>query len=80
MAKRMSTSSRMDRARKNGKASRIENGMRKRKERASRKARMLELIKKGNYPYTPSIMSWVSNELGKPTNQLTDAEVKALAN
>lgn len=79
MAKRMSTASRMDRARKNGKASRIENGTRKRKERAKRKERMLELIKKGSYPFTPAIMSWVSTELGKPTNQLTDAEVKALA-
>src|SRR5262249_8008424 len=40
--------------------SRRTNGMRKMHERARRKERMLELIKKGKLPYTPSVMSWLS--------------------
>lgn len=78
MAERMSTSMRMDRARANGRVSRIENGHLKRKERASRDKKMAELIGKGKFPYTPAIMSWVSVKLDKPSTQVTDAEVKAL--
>ena len=79
MADRMSTASRMDRARANGRVTRIENGQLKRKERASRDARMKELLKKGKFPYTPSIMSWVSVKLGKPSTQITAEEALALA-
>lgn len=79
MADRMSTAKRMDRARAKGKITRIENGTQKRKERASRDARMKELLGKGSFPYTPAIMSWVSVKLGKPTSQITEEETKALA-
>ena len=40
--------------------SRRVNGMIKDKERARRDARMLGLIEKGKYPYTPVVMSWLS--------------------
>lgn len=40
---------------------------------------MVELIKKGPFPYTPSIQSWVSEKLGKPFTQVTEAEAKGLA-
>lgn len=79
MAKRMSTAARMDRQRANFKISRIENGTRKRKERTQRDAKMVGLIKAGTFPYTPSVMSWVSEQLGKRSSLLTEAEVKALA-
>ena len=79
MAERMSTRTRMDRARANGKISRVENGHLKRKERAARDVRMAELLGKGTFPYTPSIMSWVSGKLGKPSTQITEAEAKELA-
>lgn len=79
MAERMSTATRMDRARANGKITRIENGTLKRKERAARDARMKELVSKGTFPFTPAIMSWVSVKLGKPSKQITEAEAKALA-
>ena len=78
MAKRMSTAARMDRQRANGRLSRIDNGHAKRKERANRDARMVELLKKGTFPYTPSIQSWVSGQIGTPFTQLTEADVKAL--
>ena len=79
MAERMSTSTRMDRARANGKISRIENGTLKRKERAKRDAKMVELLKKGKFPYIPSMQTWVSEKLGKPFTQVTEAEAMELA-
>lgn len=78
MADRMSTATRMDRARANHRVTRVENGHLKRKERASRDKRMADLIAKGKFPYTPAIMSWVSVKLDKPSTQVTEAEVKAL--
>ncbi len=79
MAERMSTATRMDRARANGKVTRRENGHYKQKERSARDLRMVELLKKGKFPYTPSIASWVSVQLGKPFTQITEAEAHALA-
>ncbi len=79
MAERMSTATRMDRARANGKLSRIANGHLKRKEQANRAKKMAELIKKGPFPYTPAVQSWVSEQLGKPFTQVTEAEAKELA-
>lgn len=60
------------------KVSRRVNGMRKTKERARRDARMLELLKAGTFPYTPSIMSWVSVQLDKPTTKISQDDVKTL--
>lgn len=79
MATRMSTRRRMDRIRDDGAVSRTVNGHLKRKARASRDARMAALIKKGKFPYTPAIQSWVSTQLGVPFSQLKDEDVKALA-
>ena len=78
MAERMSTATRMDRARANGKVTRRENGHLKRKERANRDKRMAELVKKGKFPFTPSIINWISVKVGKPSTQLTEADVKAV--
>ena len=79
MADRMSTATRMDRARANHKITRKENGHLKQKERSARDLRMVELLKKGKFPYTPSIASWVSEKLGKPFTQVSEAEAAALA-
>ena len=78
MAERLSTSTRMDRARGNQRVSRIENGHLKRKERANRDKKMAELIQKGKFPYTPAIMSWVSVKLDKPSTQVSEVDVAAL--
>jgi hypothetical protein len=80
MAKRMSTAARMDRMRDKSAQSRTVNGLLKRKERKNRDARMQELLKKGSFPYTPAIMSWVSVKLGKPTTLITAEEAATLAN
>ena len=58
--------------------SRRVNGALKAGERQRRATRMLELIQKGQYPYTPAVMSWVSAELDKPARLITQDEVKAL--
>jgi hypothetical protein len=60
--------------------SRRTNGMRKMQERERRKARMLEIIKKGKLPFTPVVMSWLSAELDKPSRLITQAEVDKLVN
>jgi hypothetical protein len=79
MADRMSTRVRMDRIRDNGAISRTVNGHLKRKERASRDARMKKLISAGKFPYTQPIQSWISTQLGRPFTQVTEAQAKELA-
>jgi hypothetical protein len=56
--------------------SRIENGHKKRKERARRDATMKALIKKGKFPYTPPVLSWLSEKLNKPGRLITPEDVK----
>jgi hypothetical protein len=57
------------------KKSRLLNGERKGLERARRGERMKNLVRKGKLPYTPSIMSWLSIQLDKPSRLITQAEV-----
>ena len=59
-------------------ASRHRNGIRKAKERARRTTRMHQLLKQGKLPYTPVVMSWLSSELGKRSNHITQADVDRL--
>ena len=49
----------------------------KRKERASRDARMAKLIQGGKFPYTPAVQSWVSTQLGVPFSQVTEEQATA---
>jgi len=37
----------------------------------------LELLKKGEFPYTPGLMSWLSVKLNKKASQIQPADVKA---
>jgi hypothetical protein len=59
-------------------ASRIENGMVKRKERARRDLRMTAMVKMSKLPYTPVVMSWLSAQLDKPSRLITQEEVNKL--
>jgi hypothetical protein len=61
------------------KRSRLVNGILKVKERKNRDARMLAIVKKGKLPYLPSVMSWLSGQLDKPSRLITQEEVTALA-
>ena len=56
--------------------SRHENGLLKTKERARKHIRIVELIKKGDLPYIPSVMSWLSGQLDKPSRLITADDVK----
>ena len=56
--------------------SRHRNGIRKAKERNRRDARMKEIVKKGQLPYTPPVLSWLSIQLGKPGRLITPEDVK----
>jgi hypothetical protein len=58
--------------------SRRTNGMRKTAERERRDRRMVELLKKGKLPYIPSIMSWLSAQLDKPSKKIVQADVDQL--
>ena len=58
--------------------SRSKNGILKKKERARRDVRMRTLLQKGKLPYIPSIMSWLSEQLGKPSTRITQDDVNAL--
>jgi hypothetical protein len=55
--------------------SRRVNGIRKMKERARRTTRMVEILKQGKLPYTPSVLSWLSQTLDKPSNRIVQADV-----
>lgn len=57
------------------KVSRHVNGILKSKERARRATRIISLIKGGKLPYTPVVMSWLSEKLDKPSRLITQAEV-----
>ena len=61
------------------KRSRLLNGALKAKERKNRDARMLAMVKKGKLPYLPSVMSWLSGQLDKPSRLITPADVAKLA-
>ncbi len=58
--------------------SRRTNGMLKMKERIRRTTRMVEILKKGKFPYTPSVLSWLSAQLDKPSTRITQADVDQL--
>ena len=58
--------------------SRRKNGALKKKEHARRDARMVGLIKSNKLPYIPSVMSWLSNRLDKPSTRITQADVDGL--
>lgn len=58
--------------------SRQRNHVRKEKERTRRDARMKEVVQKGQLPYTPSVLSWLSDQLGKPGRLITVEDVRRL--
>ena len=58
--------------------SRTVNGHLKTRERARREDRMLGLLKAGKFPDTPTVMSWVSRELDKPSSKIPEADVGKL--
>ena len=60
--------------------SRPVNGQLKRKERARRDLLLKELLEKGKLPYTPTIMSWLSVKLDKPSRLIQPEDVQNYLN
>jgi hypothetical protein len=58
--------------------SRRKNGFLKKKERIRRETRMLSLLKQNKLPYIPSVMSWLSVQLDKPSTRITQQDVDLL--
>jgi hypothetical protein len=58
--------------------SRRRNGHVKAKERTRRRARLIEALKQGKPPYSPTVMSWLSAELDKPSRQITQEDINRL--
>ena len=55
--------------------SRIENGVKKNKERDRKELRLKAALGVGGLPYTPTIMSWLSQAIDKPSKQIVQADV-----
>lgn len=58
--------------------SRRVNGLKKMKERDRREQRMVELLRKGKMPYTPTLRSWLSATLDKPATRISQEDVDQL--
>ncbi|MFO0878084.1 MAG: hypothetical protein U0840_12100 [Gemmataceae bacterium] len=69
---------RRDRRQFDMKLSRRVNGALKNDERVRREKRMHEILQNHKFPYTPSIMSWLSVKLDKPSTKIVEADVKQL--
>ena len=50
----------------------------KESERDRREVAMLGILKNGELPYTPGVMSWLSVKLGKKASRITQKDVKTL--
>ena len=48
------------------------------RERARRDSRMVDAVRAGKLPYAPTVMSWLSRKLEKPSTKITSADVKSL--
>lgn len=72
----MSRGERWDFQQAQQKITRPVNGQLKRKERARRDALLTQLLEKGKLPYTPTVMSWLSAKIEKPSRYITQEDVQ----
>jgi hypothetical protein len=59
-------------------ASRKTNSPRKVKERVRRHERLVAALRQAKPPYSPTIRSWLSAELGKPSRKITAKDIEGL--
>ena len=67
---------RMDR--EEAKQTKADNRFFKDKERGRRDARIKATLKSGSLPYHPTVMSWLSRKLDKPSTKITPQDVKSV--
>ena len=78
MGMRLSIKVRRNRRRIDQPKTASENRQRKEAERVRREAFMLGKLRAGTLPYTPPVMSWLSQRLDKKASRITQDDVKAL--
>ena len=54
------------------------NSLQKTAECDRRERQILDIIKQEQMPYTPGVMSWLSNKLGKKASRIEAADIKGL--
>ena len=69
---------RLDGRRERATATRRENSQRKAKEGSRRQQQIQEILRHGKLPYTPGVMSWASQKLGKKAAKITADDIKTL--
>jgi len=69
---------RLDKRLANAQTTRRANSYIKDAERERRQQKMLHIIKQGQLPYTPGVMSWLSVQLGKKASRITAQDVQSL--
>jgi len=69
---------RRDKMIKSQTALRRKNSPRKEAQHARRHEQMLSLVRRGSFPYTPGVMSWLSVQLGKKAARITPQDVQKL--
>lgn len=61
---------------KDSRETRAVNCVRKGKERARRRARMLAVLRTGRGPYPLAVMSWLSREMDKPASKISAEDIR----
>jgi len=69
---------RLDKRLNNAKITRQVNSLRKDSERERREKSMMIILRDGQLPYTPGVMSWLSGQLGKKASRITTEDVQTL--
>ncbi len=54
------------------------NSVKKESERDRRETDMIDILKKGKLPYTPGVMSWLSERLDKKASKIEQADIDSL--
>ena len=69
---------RLDGRRERATTTRRENSQRKAKECSRREEQIKDILRDGKLPYTPGVMSWASQKLGKKASKITSEDIKTL--
>ena len=64
--------------REEARATKVRNRTFKDRERDRRDQRMLSLVRAGQPPYSPAIMSWLSRQLDKPSSKIMPQDIKSI--
>ena len=60
------------------KATRQVNSLKKEKERVRREEQIISILKTAQPPYTPTVMSWLSDKLDKKASSITAADISSV--